>query len=157
MDEKVGQSSIWIILGVVLAASIIFFFIFLRNPDIEDKDYAEFNPETFLEECMQDVSQKIMPFVESGSNEEEVLGAIEFAVALRVDECFDRMEDEYKGGILEAGECKDGVCVINSKLLPFGELRKIYFKIENKVRIDELGKTRTYDQFEVEIVVKLPT
>jgi hypothetical protein len=155
MDEKIGQSSIWIILGVILAASIIFLFIFLKNPDIEDKNYAEFNPETFLEECMQDVAQKIL--IQSDSDPAIVLGKIETEVSLRVAECFDRMEDEYKGGYIEAGECVGGECVVKSNPLPFGDLYKIYFEINNELKIEELGKTKTYQEFYVEIVVKLPT
>src|SRR3989344_8332473 len=106
MDKKMkGQSSIWVVLAIIIAASIVFLFIYLRNPDIEDKDYAEFNPETYLEECMQDVALDILPNVQADDDPELVISFIKDAVALRVPECFDRMEDEYRGGNLEADNC----------------------------------------------------
>jgi hypothetical protein len=57
MDKKInsksGQAMIWIILGVVLAASILLFFVITREPTIirPPSSDVSFDAESFLDEC----------------------------------------------------------------------------------------------------------
>jgi len=53
MDEKVGQVSVWIILGIVLVASIILFFLLATGPGINlpSEGDSSLDVENFLEQC----------------------------------------------------------------------------------------------------------
>lgn len=60
MDEKIGQVAIWIILGIVLVASIILFFVIVNNESFvgpSDSDSA-LDVESFMKTCSEDSVQE---------------------------------------------------------------------------------------------------
>lgn len=180
---KKGQVTVWIIIAVILLASILLF-LFLRNERTEPGiviQGSEFSPEQFLTQCtsgyVDEVTSIILPqgglvsplnyrqfdsvnveylcenvgFYEPCINQhpvlmQEIKKQIDEYVTPRIDNCFNELKVEMEkrgaGVVLDVGEPE-----VEIKL---GEDR-IFVTIDKGLTIEELGNTRVFEQFEVEV------